>query len=61
MKDKTFTFHDFEAELTGAPKGARLCALHMTLRNIPREFIAEYLAVPEEQINKIYRELMNNE
>jgi hypothetical protein len=54
MKDKTFNFYDFETELTSVTKGERLCALHMTLRNIPREYLEEYMRVPWRSMDRVF-------
>ncbi len=34
----------------------RMVELHYTLRNIPREFIAEYMEIPEERMEQIFSE-----
>lgn len=46
------TRDDFENRLENLNPKERAITLHMTLRNIPRKFIEEYLEYSEETLDK---------
>lgn len=47
---------EYEKQLEEMEICDRLCDLHMTLRNIPRRFISEYLEIPEDKMEQIFAE-----
>lgn len=53
MKDQ-LDASDYEKELEDQEPWDRLCNLHMTLRNIPRKYLEEYMSVPEDRMKQIF-------
>ena len=49
----TLSAEDFYQRLADMSTEDRLLELHRALRNIPREFLIEYMAVPEDKMDTI--------
>ena len=47
---------DFHDHLAGITKEERLKALHIALRNIPREYVKEYLECDEEFLDMLVKQ-----